>query len=320
VIYTRQRKGTAIILTHTRWAMRDLAGQLLIKMAMGADQWEIVFLPAQALPLDKYPQTVEEQRKLLFKGVYIPVGGDQLGRQPGEALWPSQFPNKTLESIKANVENSEWLSLYQQIPGEVEDGFFLEEDFIVEDRDKVPAGLQWYRYIDLALGKTAMSDYNACIAIAHDAATGDIWGRDMVRVHELTQFLREIKTWMLSPEERGTIWGVEDVAFQILVFQQFMQDPDLVGVPITSVKPVGDKMTRALPVKTRARQKHFKLVNGPWIRHYIDEMTSLGGSGHDDQCDTTSGGFTMASVPKTTRLTFAVAKSQPEGVSYGTAG
>ena len=46
----------------------------------------------------------------------------------------------------------------------------------------------------------------------------------------------------------------------------------------------------------------------------------FGVSGHDDQIDTLSGGIAMISTPKTTRLQFAVAKSQPEGVSYGISG
>jgi predicted phage terminase large subunit-like protein len=323
VIYTRRRKGTAIIVTHTRWAMGDFAGELLKKMVSGlkgADQWEVVFLPAVALDEDQYPKDIEEQRKLMARGVYIPVGGDQLGRKPGEPLWPSQFNKEWLEATKAE-QGTDWWSLYQQIPGEMIGGFFLQSDFIIEDRDKLPAGMQWYRYIDLALGRSDKSDWNACIAIGHHQPTGDIWGRDMIRIRELNQFLQTIIEWMLSPDERGTIWGVEDVSFQTLVFQEFMKDPRLIGIPITQVKPVGDKRTRALPVQTRARQGHYKLVDGDWVPGYIDEAIGFLGSGHDDQVDTTSGGYVMAAVPKFTSLSFAVARpSEAEGVGYGITG
>lgn len=309
VIYTRRRKGTAIVLTHTRWAMRDLAGELLIDMATGAkgaDQWDVVFLPAEALEEEQYPQTIEEQKKFLAKGIFIPMGGDQLGREPGEPLWPSQYSKEWLEDTKVN-QDIYWSPMYQQIPTEMADGFFLQSDFIVEDADKVPAGLQWFRYIDLALGRTAKSDFNSCLAVAHDSNNGDIWGRDMLRIRELNQFLLLVKSWMLSPEEKGTVWGVEKVAFQTLVFQQFMRDPDLIGIAIIEVPVEGDKRTRALPVQTRARQGHFKLVNGPWVNSYINEAIGFGASGHDDQVDTTSGGFKMAASPKYTSLHTAVA-------------
>jgi predicted phage terminase large subunit-like protein len=323
VAYTRlERPGGAIILTHTRWSMDDMAGRLLKMMANqdpDFDQWEIVFLPARALDEDQYPLDEESQRKEMARGIYLPVGGDQLGRKPGEALWPEGRDDEDgLRKVEKNVTLEKWWPLYQQVPGEAVGGFFMQSDFIVIDPSMRPVGVQWYRYIDLALGRTVKSDWNACLA---GALVGmDLIGRDMIRVRELNHFLAVIKNWMLSPEEQGTIWGVEDVAFQVLVWQEFMKDPQLAGVAMVPVKPVGDKMTRALPAQTRARQGHVKLINGPWVQTFLDEVIRFGVSGHDDQVDTMSGVLQMISVPKSTRLTFAVAKSQPEGVSYGTAG
>lgn len=323
VAYTRlERPGGAIILTHTRWSMDDMAGELLKLMASedpDFDHWDVVFLPARALELDQYPPDEEAQRKVLQRGIFLPVGGDQLGRKPGEPLWPAgRDDDEGLRKVQKNVTDEKWWPLYQQIPGEAMSGFFMKSDFIVIDHSMKPGGLQWYRYIDLALGRTARSDWNACLAVALWEI--DLLGRDMIRVRELGQFLKVVKQWMLSPEEHGTIWGVEDVAFQILVWQTFMADPELVGIPIIPVPPKGDKTTRALPVQTRGRQGHIKLINGPWVPTFLEEAVRFGASGHDDQIDTFSGGLAMISTPKTTRLSFAVAKSQPEGVQNGIAG
>src|SRR5688572_15547877 len=98
VVYPRvaNTPGAAIIIMHTRWDQEDLAGQLLTQMISDpeADQWEVVFLPALALDADQYPKDEEEYRENLLRGIFIPMGGDPLGRMPGEALWPERSDSR----------------------------------------------------------------------------------------------------------------------------------------------------------------------------------------------------------------------------------
>ena len=56
----------------------------------------------------------------------------------------------------------------------------MDTDFIVVD--EAPKGLQWYRYMDLAIGRTSRSDFNATPAVAHDPKTGLLYIRDMIRI------------------------------------------------------------------------------------------------------------------------------------------
>lgn len=295
VVYPRvaNTPGAAIIIMHTRWDLEDLSGQLLTQMVSDeeADQWTVVFLPALALADDQYPKTEEEFKENLLRGIFIPMGGDPLGRKAGEALWPERSDAAKIARTRANMLDYDFEALFQQMPRMAEGEFFDDKDFQIIE--KAPENLQWYRYMDLALGETKTSDNNSCIAVAHDPSTGDLILRDRIKVRELKEFLPQSRTAMLSDAERNTEWGIEDVAFQKLVVQQFLKDKALVKIRIRGVKPLGDKVERARPWQLRAKQGHVKLVRGPWNLDFIREATSFPKGRKDDDVDTVSGGVQM---------------------------
>jgi predicted phage terminase large subunit-like protein len=261
------------------------------------DQFHVLFLPAIALDESNYPQTIEDQKKQMLNGVWLPIGGDMLGRKPGEPLWPYLADEKELLKKKSNVGDDEWWPVYQQMPRALSGGFFIDSDFIRVD--EAPKGLKWFRYIDLALGRNSKSDWNSCVAVAHDETSGLIYFRDMIRVRALEEFLKVIKGWMLDAGEKGTTWAVEDVAFQTVVFTDFMKDKELLNVVIGQEKPEGDKLTRARSWQIRARQGFLRVVNGPWVQAFIDECKNFSANArHDDQVDTASGGYKMCGEKK----------------------
>jgi len=94
--FTRRKdKDTPIILIGTRWHLGDLMGRLDQAERDGdGEKWDRVVLPA------------------------IAVERDPLGRKPGEALWPDQFPIDELEKIRRQPSTTAriWSSLYQQNP------------------------------------------------------------------------------------------------------------------------------------------------------------------------------------------------------------
>ncbi|HZM24999.1 MAG TPA: terminase family protein [Anaerolineales bacterium] len=295
VVYPRvaNTPGAAIIIMHTRWDQEDLAGQLLTQMIGDpeADQWEVVFLPALSLEEDQYPKSEEEYRENLLRGIFIPMGGDPLGRNPGEALWPERSDERKLAKTRSNMLDYDFEAIFQQMPRMAEGEFFDDKDFQIIEQ--APEGLKWYRYVDLALGESKTSDNNSTIAVALDERTGDLILRDRIKVRELKEFLPQVRTAMLSDQELNTEWGFEDVAFQKLVLQQFMKDKALMKVRMRDVKPLGDKVERARPWQLRAKQGHVKLVRGPWNLDFIRESTSFPKGRRDDDVDTTSGGVQM---------------------------
>lgn len=292
--YTRVEDHGAIILIMTRWDVEDLGGQLLRAMVSDpeADQWDVVMMPATALEDDQYPKTQEEFVENLLQGIYIPMGGDPLGRTPGEPLWERKHDEAALRAISVNMDPFEFWAQFQQMPRLAQGNFFDDKDFVIIDR--APEGLKWYRYADLALGKTNRSDFNACYAVAHDERTGDLIIRDPLKMRNLDEFLEAVKAEMLSDHEIGTAWGFEDVAFQLLVFKEMLKDPRLVNVRIEAVKPEGSKTDRAGSWRGRVRRQKVKLVRGAWNLDFLRVAASFGENARfDDDIDSVSGGLQM---------------------------
>lgn len=292
--YTRLEDNGAIIVIQTRWDVEDLSGELLKAMVSDpdADQWDIVFMPAIALDEKEYPQTREEFIENLLRGTYIPLAsqGDPLGRKPGEPLWEKKHDAAALKVLAANMDGFEFTAQFQQLPRLAQGNFFDEEDFGYVEH--APEGLQWFRYIDLALGKTEQSDFNATAAVAMDGK-GVEYIRDMIKERDLDSFLGMVKAAMLDDRELGTIWAFEDNAFQSLVVKQFMADKSLAKVNIMGVTRTnkdGDKTQWAQSWRLRAKQGLVKLVRGAWNLSFLREATAFPNGRHDDEIDTVSGG------------------------------
>jgi phage terminase large subunit-like protein len=304
--YTRLEKGAAVIITHTRWHPNDLAGELLMAMASDmflADQWEVIYLPAIALKEEEYLRDEGKFQENLLRGVYIPER-DPLGRKGGEALWPEKYDEGALAKIRANIGEDEFGSLYQQQPRPPSSGFFQETDFGIVDLTPSPfpegkgSSIRWFVYVDLALGEKEKSDWNAALATALDETTGIVYYRNLLRVHDLTEFLRQLESWMVLPSEIGTTWGFEDVAFQKLVLKDLLKKPRLAALAMKPVKPNGDKVERARAIQTRGRLGQVKLVRGAWNLGFVREALAFPTGDHDDQVDTASGGLQMVAEPR----------------------
>jgi phage terminase large subunit-like protein len=71
----------------------------------------------------------------------------------------------------------------------------------------------------------------------------------------------------------------------------------MVTINLSSIRVDKDKISRALPVASRAEAGKVKLVRGNWISDFIDEATSFPHGAHDDQIDAVSGAFQMIAAP-----------------------
>lgn len=288
--------GAAIILIMTRWDQDDLAGMLLQAMVSDpeADQWEVVYMPAEADEAEAFPKTQAEFDENLLSGIYIPMSGDPLGRTPGEPLWPEKHDTGKLAKVRANIGDFEFISQYGQKPRLAVGEFLDDADFKIEE--KAPEGVRWYWYSDLALGESKTADWNATGGVGLKGE--DLFIRDVVKIHDLDNFLPELESLMVSDAERKSVWGIEDVAFQKLVIKEFAKKPQLANKEIMGVKPKGDKVERARPWRRRAKQGHVYLVKGAWNRDFIREATAFPKGRHDDVVDMVSGGVQMIAEDK----------------------
>lgn len=103
---TRKEPDAVMIVMQTRWHDQDLIGKLL-------DRGEKD--PSLAVKRLKLPALAEED--------------DQLGREPGEALWPARWPRDVLEQVKRAKGPYWWNALYRQAPSQHESAEWPEEYF-----------------------------------------------------------------------------------------------------------------------------------------------------------------------------------------------
>jgi len=82
------------------------------------------------------------------------------------------------------------------------------------------------------------------------------------------------------------------------------------GWDMQGVRPSGDKVTRARPFSAAAANGNVRLVRGPWITDWLDEMSSFPeASSHDDQVDSAVGAFvflTGLGLPQRGRVSIIV--------------
>lgn len=296
VAYNRlDDEASAIILIMTRWDQEDLAGKLLNAMVSDedADQWHVVYMPAEADDEKDYPKNEEEYRENLLRGIYMPMGsdGDQLGRKGGEPLWVKKHDLSRLKKVRSNVGDFEYFSQYLQKPRLAVGEFLDDKDFKIAE--KAPDGVKWYWPTDLALGESETSDFNVTGAIGMKGE--DLYIRDVQKIRDIDEFLPELRSVMLSDEESRCVFGIESVAFQKLVMKQFRADPALVNTEIIEIQVAGrgDKVERARPWRRRAKAGHLYLVKGLWNREFIRIGAAFPKGRNDDEADFISNGVQM---------------------------
>lgn len=245
--YTRLMPGGAVVLIQTRWHEDDLAGRVLRQ-----DGWDVLNLPALA------------------------EDNDALSRLPGTALWPEQYNEAALQSIRATIGEREFAALYQQRPAPLEGALFRRQWI---GRQRVPrAGVHIAMGVDLALSLKQGADYTAIVVIARDEF-GKLYvldaARDRADFPTALHMIRE----MYAKWKPARI-NIEQVAYQAVVVQELLRTTTL---PIKGVTPDRDKVTRATAIALRYEQGLVHHADLPsWFE---DELLAFPQSEHDDAVD-----------------------------------
>lgn len=157
---------------------------------------------------------------------------------------------------------------------------------------EAPAGLNWFRYWDLAASTKTAADFTASACAALNKETGDIVLRDLIKVKEEWPIVRRLILGTAEGEPDVQL-GVEAALHGIAAVQELRREPALVNVHLLSINVTKDKITRALPVASRAEAGRVKLVDGPWVKEWLDECTVFPHGEHDDMVDSVSGAVQM---------------------------
>ena len=269
---TRLAPGGVVVMVGTRWHPDDPIGRLLNLSRRGTEglPWHHVNLPAVA------------------------EDDDQIGREPGEALWPERFPLPALAQIRADRDPRSWASLYQCRPVSVGGEFFRQKWLrywtldgpcaVLQTGDRLELA-QLYTFVtcDLAVSTRDKSDYSVIAS----------WGFSPSRKSELL-LLDLDRDRMTGPEIipriKGAInrWGAKGAYIEKTVYHTtLIQQARSEGMLVSELKPDSDKKTRAIPATMAMEGGQVYLRAGAsWIAEFEDELLSFPGQGaHDDQVD-----------------------------------
>jgi predicted phage terminase large subunit-like protein len=267
VVWTRREPGTIIVIMHTRWRTDDLAGRVLAHTEMAGITKHLHF-PA------------------------IAEAGDQLGRKPGEALWPSKFPLDGPDGLlmtKSVMEARHWNALFQQKPTN-EDG----NEFIAE----------WWKYFDELPVPLEQMDYVACYwdtsfndEESSDFVAGGAWAvyggaRYLLEVvHDRMHFIDALA----AAKAMHKRWNAKATFFEksanghacITSMRIAMNDSD--GKVVQGIVPKESKFSRARSVMTIVAGGNVHLRrHAAWVPAFLKELSAFPRGDHDDQVDMVS--------------------------------
>ena len=261
-LYTRQERDGSILITLTRWHEDDLAGRLLelAKKDKGADQWEILLLPAMAEKENHHPGDI---------------------RQEGEALWKAKYPLSELLQIRATVGIYDWSAMYQQRP-QPAGGTIFKREWMNQTYRELPANVTLIQSWDLPFKNSEASAKCAGIIMARKGAQlffVDVVNDKMDFTTSVTAIRDMTTKW---PKARAKV--VEDKANGPAII-------DYLGKTIPGMipfNPKGSKEDRALSVAP-----YFEAGNvlfpefAPWKADLIDDLLRFPGTTYKDTVDAT---------------------------------
>jgi predicted phage terminase large subunit-like protein len=260
---TRCEPGAAVIIIETRWHYDDIAGRILATADGNGERWEVVSLPAIA----------EEN--------------DQLGRLPGEALWPARYPVPKLESIRHNLGSYWWSALYQQRPSPREGGMFKRQWFPIVEAGPAVVDVD-VRFWDKA-ATAGSGDWT--VGLRMQRRGGEYYIVDVQRCQESSGAVKALIRQTAALDGPTVRIGMEQEPGSSGkdVIEDYRRE--LAGYAFQGVPATGSKQVRAEPLAAQAEGGNVKLLRAPWNPGFLDEICSFPTGAHDDQVDAAAGAF-----------------------------
>lgn len=193
-LYTRLEGKDILIVMHQRWHEDDLAGWLINEHKH--ENWLVLNFPALA------------------------TSYDELGRVPGEALWPERFDEDKLEMIMRTQSPRDFLSMYQQSPRSQEGDEFQREMFqrYTKPAEMIRHSMNVYIVVDSASSKKKNSDRTAMLVIGL-GADGNYYLLDfehgrfnlLERTQKLIELHKKWKPHKVGYERYGQMSDIEHI-------------------------------------------------------------------------------------------------------------
>jgi predicted phage terminase large subunit-like protein len=258
-LQTRLKPGAKIVLVMTRWHEDDLGGRLLGEMDAGGRKWEVLRLPMEA------------------------EAGDQLGRAPGEPLWPEWFTDDMRADAKRDPRT--WSALYQQRPAPDSGTYFSREWLRPANAIPRREDMRIYGASDYAVtANDGDWTVHAVIGVDPDSRLWllDLWRGQTASDAWVEAFCDLVRQW------RPIGWAEEQGQIKAGV-GPFLDRRMRERGAFVARRPFptrGDKAVRAQSIRGRmALDGLHYLASAPWRAEFETELMSFPAGKHDDQVD-----------------------------------
>jgi predicted phage terminase large subunit-like protein len=158
-----------------------------------------------------------------------------------------------------------------------------------------PGVLKLVRYWDMAATEAKLGkDPDWTVGVLMGFHRGVFYIEDIKRTRSTPQNVEALikQTAVMDGREVRIYMEQEPGSAGVTVIDHYRRNV-LRGFAFWGHKTTGAKATRAAPVSSQAEAGNVKLVQGPWIGDFLDEVEVFPLGTHDDQVDAMSGAFEM---------------------------
>ena len=257
----RLQPGGAIIIVATRWAKRDLVGQVLKASAQrGGDEWEVIEFPAIM--------------------------------ESGAPLWPEFWSLTELQALKRELPNSKWMSQYQQNPTSETSAIVKREWWQLWDKEDPPKCEFTLMAWDTAFEKTQRADYSALThwGVFYKEDDAGLMQTNIILLNafrERMEFPRLKKVALEQYKE----WEPDSIIIEKKASgAPLIYELRAMGIPVQEFTPTrgNDKITRLNAVSDLFASGKVWAPGTHWAEEVIDEVASFPAGEHDDYVDSVS--------------------------------
>ena len=255
----RLQPGGAIVIVMTRWAQRDLTGQVIKSAAQrSGEEWEVIEFPA-ILP-------------------------------SGNPLWPEFWSKEELEALHEELPNSKWQAQYQQNPVGNESAIVKRDWWKIWEADRPPPCDYILQTWDTAFEKNQRADYSAGTTWGVFNCPEDDMRPNIILLNtykkrvewvELKRdVLREYKEW----EPDGLLIEKKATGAPLIYELRAM------GIPVQDYTPSKgqDKIARLNSVSDIIASGKVWVPRTRWAEELVDEIAAFPSGEHDDLVDATT--------------------------------
>ena len=255
----RLQPGGSIVIVMTRWAARDLTGQVVKSAAQrSGEEWEVIEFPA-ILP-------------------------------SGNPLWPQFWSLEELAALREELPNSKWQAQYQQNPIGNESAIIKRDWWKWWEQDDPPICDYILQSWDTAFEKNNRADYSA-------GTTWGIFNCEEDNFAPNIILLNTYKKRVEFPElKRDVLREYNEYEPDSLIVEKkasgapLIYDLRAMGIPVQEYTPGKgqDKIARLNSVSDIIASGKVWVPQTRWAEELVDEVAAFPSGEHDDLVDATT--------------------------------